>query len=171
MGQTESSSAAPDMPEQQAFREVYGELVEAIQDPVYLAANLYSAGLIPLAVRAEMTTPGVSRFEKNEKLFTAVESQIKVNPHNYLRFLSVLSRDSSLKPLVEKLQNAFIIYREGGGHMQHAARTKSKLRRTTTMSKRKRPRQILAMTTVDCKSLYNCTAELLYLIADTLGVC
>lgn len=160
MGQTESSSAAPDMPEQQAFRKVYGELVEAIQDPVYLAANLYSAGLIPLAVRAEMTTPGVSRFEKNEKLLTAVESQIKVNPHNYIRFLSVLSRDSSLKPLIEKLQNA--LYREGGGHMQHAARTKSKLRRTTTKSRRKRPNQIPAMTTVDCKSLYNCTAELLY---------
>lgn len=151
MGQTASSSAAPDMPEQQAFRKVYGELVEAIQDPVYLAANLYSAGLIPLAVRAEMTTPGVSRFEKNEKLLTAVESQIKVNPHNYIRFLSVLSRDSSLEPLVEKLQNA--LYREGGVHMQHAVRTKSKLRRTTTRSRRKRPRQIPAMTTVDCKSL------------------
>ena len=79
------------MPEQQAFREIYAELMEAILDPVYLAAN--SADLIQLGVRAEMTTPGVSRFEKNEKLLTAVESQIKTNPRNFIRFLHVLSRD------------------------------------------------------------------------------
>ena len=107
MGQTASSSVAPDMPEQRAFRETYGELMEAIQDPVYLAANLYSAGLIQLAVRAEMTTPGVSRFEKNEKLLTAVESQIRATPSKFARFLNVLSRDLSMEPLVEKLQNAY----------------------------------------------------------------
>ena len=102
-----SSSAAPDMPEQQAFRKVYGELVEAIQDPVHLAGNLYSAGLIQMAVRTEMTTLGVSRIDKNEKLLTAVESQIKATPQEFARFLSVLSRDSSMEPLVEKLQNAY----------------------------------------------------------------
>ena len=107
MGQTASSSAAPDMPEQQAFREAYAELMEAIQDPVYLAANLYSADLIQLAIREEMTTHGVSRFEKNEKLLTAVESQIKATPPKFAMFLSVLSRDSSMEPLVEKLQNAY----------------------------------------------------------------
>ena len=107
MGQTESSSVAPDMPEQQAFRKVYGELVEVIQDPVHLAGNLYSAGLIQMAVRTEMTTLGVSRIDKNEKLLTAVESQIKTTPQEFARFLSVLSRDSSMEPLVEKLQNAY----------------------------------------------------------------
>ena len=75
------------MAEQQAFREVYAELMEAIQDPVYLAANLYSAEIIPVSVRTEMTTPGVSRFEKNEKLLTAVESQIKTTPKKFARFL------------------------------------------------------------------------------------
>ena len=98
---------APDMAEQQAFREAYAELMEAIQNPVYLAANLYSAGIIPLSVRMEMTTPGVSRFEKNEKLLTAVESQIKATPQKFAKFLSVLSGDSSMEPLVEKLQNAY----------------------------------------------------------------
>ena len=105
-GQT-ASSASPDMAEQQAFREVYAELMEAIQDPVYLAANLYSAGIIPVSVRTEMTTPGVSRFEKNDKLLTAVESQIKATPQKFARFLSVLSRDPSMEPLVEKLQNTY----------------------------------------------------------------
>ena len=95
------------MAEQQAFREVYAELMEAIQDPVYLAANLYSAWIIPVSVRTEMTTPGVSRFEKNEKLLTAVESQIKATPQIFARFLSVLSGDPSMEPLVEKLQNAY----------------------------------------------------------------
>ena len=158
MGQTASSSASPDMPEQEAFREAYAELMEAIQDPVYLAANLYSAGIIPLPVRAEMTTPGVSRFEKNEKLLTAVESRIKANPQNFILFLSVLSRDSSLKTLVEKLHNA---YGEGGGHMQHATKTKSKPRNTTARSRRKRPKQLPVTRTVDCKSLCACTPELL----------
>ena len=94
------------MAEQQAFRDAYAELMEAIQDPVYLAANLYSAGIIPRGVRMEMTTLGVSGFEKNEKLLTAVESQIKATPQKFATFLSVLSRDSSMEPLVEKLQNA-----------------------------------------------------------------
>lgn len=95
------------MAEQQAFRDAYAELMEAIQDPVYLAANLYSAGIIPRGVRMEMTTPGVFKLEKNEKLLTAVESQIKATPQKFATFLSVLSGDSSMEPLVEKLENAY----------------------------------------------------------------
>ena len=95
------------MAEQQAFRDAYAELLEAIQVPVYLAANLYSARIIPRGVRIEMTTPGVSRLEKNEKLLTAVESQIKATPKKFETFLSVLSGDSSMEPLVEKLENAY----------------------------------------------------------------
>ena len=140
MGQTASSSVAP---EQQAFRQVYVELLEAIQEPVYLAANLYSAGMLPLAVRAEMTTPGVSRFEKNEKLLTAVESQIKTTPQKFARFLSVLSRDSSMESLVEKLQNAY--EREaGGGRAQNEEKTKPRrITRGSTRSERKSSRQIV----------------------------
>ena len=153
MGQTTSSWSSSVAPEQQAFREVYVELLEAIQDPVHLAANLYSAGMLQLAVRAEMTTLGVSRFEKNEKLLTAVESQIKTTPQKFTRFLSVLSRDSDMKPLVEKLQNAY--EREGGGgHAQDEEKTKPRrVTRGFTRSERRSPRQIvdLVRRIIDCK--------------------
>ena len=56
-------------PEYSIFREYYSHLYHAIQDPLSLAARLFSKGIISSAVKEQMAVLGLSsRSEKNKVL-------------------------------------------------------------------------------------------------------
>ena len=94
-------------PEYSTFREHYGRLYRGIQDPLSLAAQLFSKGIISSAVKEHMAILGVSRLEKNDALLSAVEKQIQLDPQTFQVFLSALNEDPSMQLLVESMQSKY----------------------------------------------------------------
>ena len=101
-----TNSQLHETPEYRTFREHYSRLYNAIQDPLSLAIQLFSQGIITFAVRENMTVPAFSRLEKNNALLSAVEMQIRSNSSAYHVFLSTLKEDCSMQSLVESMQSA-----------------------------------------------------------------
>ena len=92
-------------PEYSTFREHYDRLYHAIQDPLSLAAQLFSKGIISSAVKERMAILGLSGLEKNNALLSAVEKQIQLDPETFHVFLSALIEDPSMQSLVESMQS------------------------------------------------------------------
>ena len=100
-----TNSQPQETPEYCTFREHYDRLYQAIQDPLSLAARLYSQGIITSAVKENMSVPAFSRLEKNNALLSAVEMQIHTNSSAYHVFLSALKEDTTMLSLVESMQS------------------------------------------------------------------
>ena len=100
-----TNSQPQETPECRTFREHYDRLYHAIQDPLSLATRLFSQGIIPSAVKEQMSVLGVSRLEKNNVLLNAVEMKIQTDASVLHVFLSTLNEDTSMQPLVESIQS------------------------------------------------------------------
>ena len=100
-----TNSQHQETPECRSFREHYSSLYHAIQDPLSLAARLYSQGIIAPAVKEQMNMLGVSRLEKNSALLSAVEMKIQTDASVLHMFLATLNEDSSMQSLVESMQS------------------------------------------------------------------
>ena len=105
----ETNSQPQETPEYRTFREHYDRLVHAIQDPLPLATQLFSKGIITSAVKERMIVLGLTTLEKNNVLLSAVEKQIQSNPGTVHGFLSALNEDPSLRALVESVQGMCLI--------------------------------------------------------------
>ena len=81
------------------------QVYHAIQDPVSLAARIYSQGIITSAVKEQMSMLGLSRLEKNYALLNVDEMQLQTNLSVLHVFLSVLKEDPSMQSLVESMQS------------------------------------------------------------------
>ena len=99
-----TNSQPQETPEYRLFRKSYDRLYHAVQDPLSLAAGLYSQGIITSAVKEQMSMLGLSRLEKNNVLLSAVEMQIRTDPRVFHVFLSTLNEDTSMKSLVKSMQ-------------------------------------------------------------------
>ena len=86
-------------PEYSTFREHYDRLYRAIQDPLSLAAQLFSKGIISSAVKERMAILGLSGLEKNNALLSAVEKQIQLDPETFYVLVSALNEDPSMQLL------------------------------------------------------------------------
>jgi len=87
------------------FRVHYDRLLRAIQDPLPLAARLFSEGIITSAVKERMSLSGVPRLDKNNTLLSAVEVQIETDPMSTFHVvLSALKEDPSLWSLVQSME-------------------------------------------------------------------
>ena len=104
-----TNSQPQETPEYRTFREHYYRLMQAIQDPLSLAAQLYSQGIIASAVKEQMSVLGLSRLEKNNVLLNAVEMQIQTDPSVLHIFLATLNEDPSVQSLVESMQSKFFM--------------------------------------------------------------
>ena len=104
-----TNSQPQETPEYHTFREHYDRLVHAIQDPLPLATQLFSKGIITSAVKERMIVLGLTTLEKNNVLLSAVEKQIQSNPGTVHGFLSALNEDPSLRALVESVQGMCLI--------------------------------------------------------------
>lgn len=92
-------------PEYRIFQEHLANLVHAIQDPLYLAIQLYSRGIITFAVKDHMSIALLSTLEKNGALMKSVLELIQVDPQVFYEFLSVLREDPTIKSLVESMHS------------------------------------------------------------------
>ena len=100
-----TNSQRQETPECRTFREHYSSLYHAIQDPLSLAAQLYSQGIIAPAVKEQISVLGISRLEKNNALLSAVEMQIQTDASVLHVFLATLNEDSSMQSLAESMQS------------------------------------------------------------------
>lgn len=96
-------------PEYYAFRIHYHKLVNAIQDPLPLATQLFSQGVITSAVKECVSTSGLSRLDKNNKLLCAVEANIQNEPDKFAVILSALKEECSMQSLVESIESKCFI--------------------------------------------------------------
>ena len=90
--------------EYRIFRVHYDRLLRAIQDPLPLAAWLFSEGIITSAVKECMSVSGVPRLDKSNTLLSAVEGHIQTDPTTFDVFISALKEDPSLRSLVESME-------------------------------------------------------------------
>ena len=93
--------------EAKTIRKHYADLTKAIQDPLGLASELYSADVIARRIldsALESTNPKV---EKAMHLLQAVSDQIAVNPKDFHCFLAVLKKDPSLQAIAELISSTY----------------------------------------------------------------
>lgn len=93
--------------EAKTMRKHYADLTKAIQDPLGLASELYSADVIARSIldsALESTNPKV---EKAMHLLQAVSDQIAINPKDFHCFLAVLKKDSSLQATAELISSTY----------------------------------------------------------------
>ena len=94
-----ASLASESTPEATVLRKHFSELVKTIQEPVLLAAELYSAGIIThnLLERVSSAT-FLARTDKTSMLLGAVSDHTSTYPETFDTFLSILSEE--LGPLL-----------------------------------------------------------------------
>ena len=87
-----TNSQPQETPEYRTFREHYSSLYHAIQDPLSLAAWLFSQSIITSAVKEQMSVLGLHRLEKNNVLLSAVEMKIQTDASVLHVFLATLNK-------------------------------------------------------------------------------
>ena len=85
----------------------YANLIQMIQDPLSLAAELYSANLIARNVLNSTLESPLTKVEKTMHLLQAVSDQIAINPNNFHYFLALLEKDPSLQVLSELMFSTY----------------------------------------------------------------
>ena len=102
-------------PEYSNFQAHYCELMYAIEDPLPLAARLFSLGIIEHAVLQRVSiTPALPGLEKSVILLSAVEGQIRTKPSTFHLFLEALKVEPSLQYLAESMEGRLSIKLRGG---------------------------------------------------------
>ena len=87
----------------EAFRKCSADLIQSIQDPVLLAWELFSAGVVTKAVVDGVNVVGTTS-EKSTKLLSAVRDQIDVDPAKLQNLLQALRKQAPLKEIADKLE-------------------------------------------------------------------
>ena len=94
-----ASLASESTPEATVLRKHFSELVNTIQEPVLLAAELYSAGIITRNLLERVSSATVlTRTDKTCLLLGAVSDHTSTDPETFGTFLSILSE--KLGPLL-----------------------------------------------------------------------
>ena len=97
-------------PEYSNFQKHYCDLMYAIEDPLPLAARLFSQGIIKHAVLQRVSiTPALTSLEKSVALLSAVEAQIRTEPNTFHVFLKAIKEEPSLQHLAESMEGRLSI--------------------------------------------------------------
>lgn len=89
------------------MRKHYADLTQAIQDPLGLAAKLYSENVIARNVLDSTLESTCTKVQKTMHLLQAVSDQIAINPKEFHSFLTVLKKDSSLQAAAELINSTY----------------------------------------------------------------
>jgi len=102
-------------PESLALQEVYQDLVTVtMYSPQPLALALYSKRVISSSVRDEVCLPTLTPEKKANALLHAVEAKVKVNPKQFMTFVSTLREHEDLSIIADRLiQAKGILYCNG----------------------------------------------------------
>ena len=90
-----------------AFRKHSPDLLTAIQNPEFLAWELYAKDIISREARDAAVYTMHERGVRTSNLLAAVESRIAVNPGIFNVFLSVLAKQPSLSDLCGRMKDAY----------------------------------------------------------------
>ena len=94
-------------PAYETFRKHSADLRTVIQDPDDLAWDLYAENIIPQAVRDAAAYVMHEKGARTSNLLAAVESQIKVDPGTFNKFLSVLAKRPSMSDICSRMKDAY----------------------------------------------------------------
>ena len=86
-----------------AFQKHFGDLFIAIQDLPTLSANLFSVELLTAAKMRDILAQKPS--QQVTDLLLAVEGQIKLDPHNFYKFVEALEKDAYMQHLCDELRD------------------------------------------------------------------
>jgi len=107
-----ASLAGESTPQATTLRKHFSDLIRAIQEPVLLAVDLYSAEIITqnFLDRVSSATAGLTRTDKTSLLLGAVSDQTVVCPEAFDTFLSILSEEHgpALPDVVEKIKDSLL---------------------------------------------------------------
>ena len=104
-----TNSQPQETPEYRTFREHYDRLVHAIQDPLSLAARLFTRSIIDPTLLQRVNVPALPPFQNTITLLTAVLGKIQTDPRMFSVFLSALKEDPSIQSLAESMQSKCFI--------------------------------------------------------------
>ena len=90
-----ATSQLQETPEYRTFREHYSKLLEGIQDPLPLAAQLYSKAVIDRTVLQRVNISALPTFQNTHSLLSAVEGKIRYDSNTLHEFLSALKEDAT----------------------------------------------------------------------------
>ena len=94
-------------PAYEAFRKYFADLLTVIQDPEVLAWELYAENIISTAVRDAAAYVMHKKGTRTSNLLAAVESQIKVDPGTFNKFLSVLTKRPAMSDLCKRMKDTY----------------------------------------------------------------
>ena len=94
-------------PAYETFRKHSADLLTVIQDPEVLAWELYVENIISTAVRDAATYVMHEKGMRTWNLLAAVESQIKVDPGTFNKFLSVLAKRPPMSDLCKRMKDMY----------------------------------------------------------------
>ena len=107
-----TNSQPQETPECDIFRKHCSRLVNAISNPLRLATELFSRGIIDSTMLQQMSTLGFTPIHNTTTLLTAVFMKIRTDPSVFEVFLSALTEDPSMQPLVESMRGKCFICRD-----------------------------------------------------------
>ena len=102
-----AAKVSAETPEAKTMRKHYADLTKAIQDPLGLASELYSASVIARNVLDSALESPNPKVEKTMHLLQAVSDQITINPKDFHCFLTVRRKDSSLQATAELISSTY----------------------------------------------------------------
>ena len=91
----------------ETFRKHSADLFTVIQDPEVLAWELYAENIISTAVRDAAAYVMHEKGMRTWNLLAAVESQIKVDPGTFNKFLSVLAKQPLMSDLCKRMKDMY----------------------------------------------------------------
>ena len=94
-------------PAHEAFRKHSADLLTVIQDPEFLAWDLYAENIIPSTVRDAANNMMHERGKRTSDLLAAVDSQIVADPGAFDVFLSVLAKRPAMSDLCGRMKDAY----------------------------------------------------------------
>ena len=101
---TTGSSASK---EYQVLQKYYGKLIRAISDPVILAADLFSAGLISDLIRMKATNESDWLITRNDHLLNGMIGAIVCDPNNLTKFISILEVNTPLDSIARDMKTDY----------------------------------------------------------------
>ena len=102
-----AAKVGEETPEARTMRKHYADLTKAIQNPLGLASELYSADVIARSILDSILESSCTKVEKTMHLLQAVSDQITSNPKAFYCFLAVLKKDSSLQATAELISSTY----------------------------------------------------------------
>ena len=104
-----TNSQPQEIPEYRTLREHYDRLVNAISEPLPLAARLFARSIIDSTLLQRVNVPALPSFQNTSTLLSAVLGKIQSDPSVFGVFLSALNEDPSMQSLVESMESKCFI--------------------------------------------------------------